>query len=231
MNNIHKDHRSRMKNRYKETGFNGFSDHEILELLLFYGIPNGDVNPLAHRLLDRFSNISTIMDAPIEALTSVNGVGEHTALLLKLIPDLCRKYMLDKNNPSKNIYLSNTAALGEFVRHRFIGVTQEQFYAIFLDNNCKVIKHGVMFEGGINAVHVNFRSIAEAALGCQATCVAFAHNHPKASAKPSIEDARLTVQLANTLKPLGIEIVDHIIVSDTEYVSLRHYPEYKKIFE
>ena len=92
-NNIHAGPRQRMKNRFLANGERAFDDYQLLELLLFYSIPQGDTNPLAHRLLDHFHSLSAVMDASVEELTAVEGVGEHTAVLIHLLPQLARRYI------------------------------------------------------------------------------------------------------------------------------------------
>ena len=95
---MHKEHRSRMKNRFLAEGIDSFEPHEILELLLYYSIPQKDTNELAHTLIDRFGKLSAVFDAPYDDLLSVPGVSEHTATLIKLIPALSRRYALEKNS-------------------------------------------------------------------------------------------------------------------------------------
>ena len=80
----HSGHRQRVKTEFLARGVEGWSDHRILELLLFYAIPQGDVNELAHRLVDHFGSLAGVLDASAEELKKVPGVGEHTAVLLKL---------------------------------------------------------------------------------------------------------------------------------------------------
>ena len=93
---LHDGHRKRLKAQFLTHG-DGFHDHQLLELLLCYAIPQGDVNALAHRLLDRFGSLSGVLDALPETLTQVPGVGEHTAVLLKLIPALSGRYHADRS--------------------------------------------------------------------------------------------------------------------------------------
>ena len=85
---LHKNHRMRVKERFLREGLSSFADHEVLELLLFYSIPQGDVNPLAHRLIDKFKTPSAVFNASLEELCEVDGIGEHTAILIKMIPQI-----------------------------------------------------------------------------------------------------------------------------------------------
>jgi DNA repair protein RadC len=86
--NLHKAHRLRLKERFLQQGLDGFEDHLVLELILFYAIPRIDVNGLAHELLNRFGSLHGVLDASVDDLRKVRGVGENAALLIKLIPSL-----------------------------------------------------------------------------------------------------------------------------------------------
>lgn len=100
-NSIHSGHRQRLKERYMTSGFESFSDHEILELLLFYVIPRRDTNYIAHHLLDTFGSISKVLDASSEELKKA-GLSESTAVFLRFYPNVIGKYLEDRNYNSKN---------------------------------------------------------------------------------------------------------------------------------
>ena len=88
---IHDGHRGRVKRRFLANGLDGFDEHTMLELLLFYSIPRADVNPLAHSLIAKFGSLAGVFDAPVEELTAVEGVSENTATLIKLVPQISRQ--------------------------------------------------------------------------------------------------------------------------------------------
>ena len=94
---VHDGHRERMKNKLLEQGLDIFDDHNVLELILFYSMPRRDTNPLAHELLDKFESLEAVFDAPADELSKINGIGENTVTLLKLIPAVSRRYSIDKN--------------------------------------------------------------------------------------------------------------------------------------
>ena len=101
-NNLHANHRSRLRRRFQKEGLAHFEPHQMLELLLCYAIPRRDVNPLAHRLIDRFGSLSGVFEAEYEELLRCPGVGENTATLLRMIAPLCRAYMMDKESRDPN---------------------------------------------------------------------------------------------------------------------------------
>lgn len=94
--NLHENHRARVRKRFEHEGLKTFADHNVLELLLFYSIPQKDTNDIAHRLLDEFGSLSAVFDAPKDVLMNVVGVGENTATLIKLMPELFSRYEQDK---------------------------------------------------------------------------------------------------------------------------------------
>ena len=114
---IHRDHRSRMKARFQEQGLDGFHDHEALELLLYFAVPRVDTNPIAHRLLDTFGSLHGVLDASPEALKSVKGVGENSALLITLLREMMRRYSMDKAEKDlKGAALTTTELMANIFR-------------------------------------------------------------------------------------------------------------------
>ena len=135
---IHSGHRTRMKQRYLGQGLEGFSDHEALELLLYYAIPRADVNPLAHRLLERFGSFRGVLDAEAAELTEVEGMGESAAALLRLVRDLNRRYLLDRQE--KRPLLADSETAGRFLLPYFSGLREERVYVAFMDDELRLIR-------------------------------------------------------------------------------------------
>lgn len=215
---MHDGHRERMKRRFNEHGLENFDDVNILELLLFYALPRGDTNPLAHRLLDRFGSISAVFDAPIAELTKVEGVGENTATLIRLIPQLSRRYMISRS-AFDNI-LDSTDAIGRYIVPRFYGEKDEVVYLISLDAKLKVINSRCIARGQAETVGFSIRKAVETALAANASAAVLAHNHTSGIALPSTEDRESTERLFGALAAVDIVLLDHIIVADDDYVSL-----------
>ena len=214
---IHGKHRERVKARFLTEGLDNLPPHNALELLLFYAIPQGDVNPLAHRMIERFGSFSGVIDAPIDQLLEVDGVGRHTAMLLKLVPAMARYYSSDK---SRDVCLDTTEKACSYFIDMYLGVNEERLYMTCLDGKCKVLSTTLVHVGSVNAVEVHLRKVVEIALRFNAVGVLLAHNHPGGVALPSSEDVATTTRILHTLQPLGIDLVDHIIVADNDAVSL-----------
>lgn len=207
-----------MKRRFLEHGIESFEDHTVLELLLFYALPRIDVNPLAHVLIDRFGSLAAVFDAPVEELMKVPGVGRHAATLIKLIPQVARRYMISR--ASFNDILDNSEKAGKYLLPYFFGERDEVVYLVCLDAKCKVIGCRLMFRGSVNSASVSVRKIVETALSYNATSVILAHNHTSGIALPSREDQVTTRQVEAALRAVDIKLADHIIVADEDFVSL-----------
>jgi len=216
--NAHDGHRARMRNRYLQSGFDGFEDHEILEMILYNCYRRRNTNDIAHKLLDHFGSLSAVFEAPLDSLIEV-GISESVAVSLKMIPDICRVYYDDRNN-SKSKILS-LDALGEYFVHKFIGRNDESVYLLLLDSKCKEIYCGVVATGSSITSDVPIRKIVDLALRYNASLAVISHNHPSGVALPSKADLNVTNVLFNTLATVGVRLVDHIIVADDDYVSLR----------
>ena len=167
--NLHSGHRSRLKQEFLARGLEGWSDHKVLELLLCYAIPQGDVNPLAHRLIERYGDLAGVLDAPIEGLKQVPGMGEHSALLMKLTPQVCGRYLSQVEGVREEEAATHAADYARFFYPYFTGAVRELCYALCLDSRCKVLGidrvgegelHNEFYPDAAGAVFIDF-SIAE----------------------------------------------------------------------
>ena len=214
---LHEGHRQRLLRRFIEEGLDKFEPHNKLELLLFYAIPRRDTNEIAHRLLDTFGSFSAVLDAPIEELEKVPGIGTSAAAYLKLLGQTAQAYYTDQQ---KDICLDTTKKAGEYLLPRFIGRTQEAVCLVCLDQKCRVLNASMIHEGSVHAAEVNVRKIISTALKFNATGVILSHNHPGGIALPSPEDLATTRRIEQALEVVGIHLMDHIIIAERDFVSL-----------
>lgn len=215
---IHDGHRERMKKRFLEYGLENFDDHSVLELLLFYALPRVDVNPIAHKLINRFGSLSAVFDAPADELTKVAGINLNSALLIKLIPQVSRRYLMSRT--SFEDILDSTEKAGRYLLPHFFAERDEVVYMICLDAKCKVLNCKLLFRGSVNSANVSIRKIVENALLYNATSVIIAHNHTSGIALPSQEDKLTTRRIENALHAVDVVLTDHIVVSDDDFVSM-----------
>lgn len=209
--NVHKGHRSRLKNRFIENGLDSFEDHNILELLLFYSIPQKDTNDLAHDLINHFGSLKGVFDAEYTELLKVNGIKENSATLIKMIPSIARAYL--RSNPKATI-LNDYLKMQEYLIHTFYGETKELVYALFLNNKFELISADKIFEGSVNSTQINMRKLVELVIKRNAASVVIAHNHPDGSPCPSMEDINTTCNLIDMFRTLDISFIEHFVVTD-----------------
>lgn len=214
----HAGHRDRVKTEYLTRRLAGWPEHRVLELLLFYAIPQGDVNPLAHALIDRFGSLAGVLDASVDELKKVPGVGEHTAILLNLVRDINGIYQQQRGDWGRII--SGPREAGSLLAPYFYGARNEMVYILCMDAKRKFKGVRKISEGDIYNAGVNIRRVAEEALGMQAASIYLAHNHVSNVALPSSADWQLTDVLRTALAPLNVEVVDHLIFVDGDMVSL-----------
>ena len=212
-------HRQRLRLRYREDGLNAFrEDYEVLELLLQYAVPRRDTKVLAKKLLDHFGSLHEVLDARIEELTAA-GVTESTAILLTLIPGIERRYHLSKTRGLTHV--RSTADAGQICTAMFRNQLDESVRVLCLDAKGKIVKQAEVAKGDVNAVHFPIRKIVETAVGCKAVSVILTHNHPGGTLSPSREDLDATASVKTALETVGIRLLDHLIVSEGDYCSLR----------
>jgi len=217
--NLHAEHRNRVKEEFLRRGLDSFPEHRVLELLLFYAIPREDTNELAHRLIERFRSLAGVLDASVEDLCAVPGVGRHTAVLLRMIPELCGRYVASRS--SLDDIMDSSARVREVLEPYFFGVKNEMVYLLGLDGKRKVLGVRKITEGSINAAEVTTRRIAEEAMNLRASAIILAHNHVSGLAIPSNEDRSTTRYLRQVLEPVGIELLDHVVFCDDDMVSMK----------
>ncbi len=225
--NLHEGHRERLRNRFVSEGGKNFAAHNLMELLLFYGIPRKDTNEIAHRLLERFGDIKGVLSATVEDLCLVKGVTKSAAVLIKLCNELCgRLYNGDLRDMKR---FDSFDDIGEYLVHLFYGFTEEYVYLLLLDSEGNLLNTTQLCRGSVNSVTFDSRQIILQAYKYNACGIIIAHNHPGATVYPSTEDLLSTKSLASLLEVNGLELSEHYIVSDHLY--LRVLDEAKKFRE
>ncbi len=216
---MHEGHRQRLTERFLKEGLEGFEEHEILEYLLFYALPRIDTNAIAHRLIDTFGSLSGVLEADARDLEQIEGIGKKAAAYLCMFPDAFRAYQRSKLGKRPSIKSIKDAC--EFTKSLLFGKAYEQFYVIWLDTQNRVIHFERLSEGGISESPVYLNKIAVAALRHRAVKGIVAHNHPGGNVTPSKADISTTHDILHALNMLGIELIDHIIVSENECFSFQ----------
>ncbi|HBM97844.1 MAG TPA: hypothetical protein DD413_00320 [Ruminococcus sp.] len=214
----HSGHRQRVRKKFIENGFDVFEPHEALEMFLFYAIPRKDTNPLAHRLLDRYLTIGGVCDAPIDELMEEFGLSESAAAYIKMLPEMSRLYNESKMSDDNIIDYEN---LGKLFQTKFIGRTSEAVALMLGDAKGKMIYFNIISKGSLNSSDMPIRKIVDLSLRHNAKTAFIAHNHPSGTALPSHSDLLTTQTVRETLLSVGVDLIDHFIITDDDYVSLR----------
>jgi len=229
MDDARKGHRERLKERFRQHGLSGFQEHEKLELLLMFAIPHKDVKPLAHLLIKAFGGLSGVLEASVQELERVPGVGGHTAVLLSMIPEFSRAYQMDKIG--ERAALMNRNHAGQYCAALFIGLNNEHVFLISLDARKRVIHASSIFEGTLDEAPFYPRMVVENLLRHHAQTVILAHNHPGGTLAPSRADITATREIKKTLEGMNVELYDHFIIAQGQFLSMANLPELREIFE
>ena len=219
----HSGHRQRMRERFRAQGLDGFAPHEVLELMLFYAIPQRNVNPLAHRLLDRYGTLPAVLGASPESLMQVEGVGEYAGTLIALFGAVGRRAQRELGGPREVIRCREDAE-NHCIR-LLAGEKRECFYAVCMNGQMESLGDVLIATGSIADVPAYPRVVVDAVLARNAHCVLLCHNHPGGSPLPSQRDVEATAVIEGLLETLEVALCDHIIVADGQALSMvrEHY--------
>lgn len=230
--NPHEGHRNRIRAEYIAHGFDDSTpDHKVLEMLLFYCIPRGDTNEIAHDLLERFGSLPGVFEADASELMKVHGVGPKAAFFLNLMVPITRRYLKAKKLKKNISANSDISEIYEYVTLQYFGKTTEEFTLICFDTKGKLSGTEVLASGDDSEVRVSVRMIIAAAIRMKAAFVVLAHNHPGGFALPSATDLEMTQKIGQALKGIKVGLLDHIIVTEDDYVSLRQSKAYSYLFK
>ncbi len=223
----HGGHRDRMRARFLESGLSGFAPHEVLELLLFYAIPQRDVNPLSHQLLDKFGSLEGVLSAPPEQLAQMKGIGLNTATLIALMRPLAR-YVAKEQLGDKPV-ITNKKEAKSFCHHLFLGTKDETLYVICLNAQGSVLRAIPAIQGTIDEIPIYPRAIVGAALLQNAHSVLLAHNHPSGVREPSSADIKTTELLVHAFAAVDIQVMDHLVYAGGDCVSISQWQAFQRI--
>lgn len=225
----HEGHRDRMREKFRTNGFNGMNDHEILEMILYHSIPRKDTNRIAHNLINSFGSFAGVLEATEDQLKEVEGVTPNSAFLLSMILPILNVY---SKRSSERIKLKTPEECGEFLKMQLQGKQKECVVLMCLSSACTVLYVGEICDGDARNVVVNIRKIVEIVLKYPKTAaVLLAHNHPGGLALPSRDDISATTEIRKLLGAMNINLVDHIIVTDEDYISMATSGGFTQIFK
>lgn len=224
--NVHSGHRSRMRERFRASSLAAMQEHEQLELLLFYAIPRCNTNETAHRLLSTFGSISAIIDAPVEEIERVPGVGAGAGTFFRLLHELLPIYA-QKRSREKTV-INRPLDAARLLMDMYTYMEAEALTLILLNQKRQVIYAGMVNTNRFDMVWTDIRKIAHTALNYDARGVILGHNHPSLQVDPSPNDIQATISAAESLSVIGIDLLDHIIVSHNDFYSFAEHENLRR---
>ena len=211
-------HRRRVVKKVFENGIDTLLEHEFLELCLFAVYKRCDTNPLAHALLDKFGNLDAVCNATEQELMSVNGIGPAAAEYIRLIPYIAKGYSMHTSIRKKQCFSTRESMYKRCVA-LLKGQTNEVAYALCFDNMHHLLKEVKIAEGTPGSVIIEPRKIMDAIAQTSTTQILICHNHPSGVLTPSHQDFVATSAIKQLVRSVGVELIDHIVVVDNDYVS------------
>lgn len=210
-------HRKRLREKFIKSGLAGFSDYEVVELLLSLGTPRKDTKPQAKEALKKFKTLRGVLSASMQELQQIKGIGAHSAFGIKLMQEVAREYL-------KEIILDKPAfqssqEIFDYLYHSMRDLKNEVFKVLYLTSQNQIIDAADLFEGTVNGSSVAPRQVMEQALAQNAAALIFAHNHPSGNCEPSASDKELTRDLVFAGSTVQIKILDHLIIGNNRYFS------------
>ncbi len=208
-------HRQRLRDRFLERGLSGFSDTEVLELLLSFGTPRSDCKEAARQALVEFGSFAAVFEAPVSSLQRIAGIGPKNSFAIHFVQEVARRYLKERLRGKR--YLHSSAEVRDYLIHSLRGLKKEVFTVIYLDSAHAIIDSEVVAEGTINVNTVYPRELISRALERNAAALIVAHNHPSGSLEPSPQDRHLTRTLCLLCSLMQIQLLDHLIIGDGSY--------------
>lgn len=208
-------HRQRLRDRFLERGLDGFSDAEVLEMLLTFGTPRKDCKEAARNALHQFGTLSEVLEAPGEQLLQVKGIGQKNSFAIRFIQSVAGRYLQERLRGKR--YIHSSKDVQNFLIHSLRGLKNEIFMVIYLDSSHAIIDSEKVAEGTINVNTVYPREIIKKSLEKNAAALIVAHNHPSGSLYPSAPDKTLTKTLHLACSLMHIQLLDHLIIGDGCY--------------
>lgn len=210
-------HRQRLRERFLKSGLTGFSDYETVELLLSLGTPRKDCKPAAKDAIKRFKTLRGVLEASIEDLQEIKGIGPNNVFGIKLVLEVARVYLEAGiiNKP----FVTSSQEVFDYLYHTLRGLKKEVFKVIHLDAQNRIIAVVDLSEGTVNSSLVSIRHVIEAAMHHNSASLILVHNHPSGKPEPSLNDKKLTCDLVHAARLIQMKVLDHIIIGDNCFYS------------
>jgi len=222
-------HRQRLRERFLKSGLESLADYEAVELLLTLAIPRRDVKVPAKQAIERFGSFRAVLDAPLEELQTISGIGEVAPIAIRFICEAAIRYLQPQSRADLSLVQSHPQAISleqpqplyDYARAELGGQPHEQFKVLYLDSRLRVLDVETVAEGTIDRAAVYPRTVMQRALRRNAEALIVAHNHPNGDVTPSEQDRVLTRALVLAAETLQIKVLEHLIISKDAVFSFR----------
>ena len=216
-------HRQRLRDRFLKGGGKDMPDYEFLELVLMIAIPRRDVKPLAKELIKKFGNFSGVVSAPLDELMEVDGLKENSAAVIKIIKEAALRLSWQILQSKKEVVIDGWDVMIDYCHSSMAHLDVEEFRILFLDVKYRLIKEEVQQRGTIDQVAIHPREVIRAAMREGAKAIILVHNHPSGDVAPSKADIEVTKKIRDAVNAVGIELIDHLIVTKRDYYSFKDH--------
>lgn len=210
-------HRQRLRERFLNSGLQGFHDYEVVELLLSLGTPRKDCKQMAKNALKMFGSLRMVLQATPKELERIQGTGPNNIFSLKLAQSISRRY-LEERIIMKNA-IQSSSDVTDYLRHMLGERNLEIFLVLYLNGSNQVLKSEELFTGTLNEAAAYPREVVKKTIENNAAALILVHNHPSGRCEPSDQDKILTARLVAALKTIDVIIHDHIIIAGNEHYS------------
>lgn len=193
-------------------GSEALTDSELIAILLRIGYKGTSAVELGRQLLKQFGSLRAMVEAPVVALLKIKGLKGAKAAQLLAAMEIARRASVPVKRAQ--FRLGSTAKAAEYLGERLRGLAEEQFRVLYLNRRCALLDDALIAQGAVDGVRPPVRSIIARALQAKASALIAGHNHPSGVPEPSESDRLLTKDLIAAARPLGIKVLDHVIVGE-----------------
>lgn len=212
-------HRKRLRDRFLQSGLNGFLNYEIVELLLTLGTPRKDCKQMAKEIIKKFKGLRGSLDATPEELQQIKGIGQMNIFGLKLFQSISERYAKEKI-PAKTL-LDSPELIVDYLQEKLKREKKEHFVVLYLNAKNQLIYEETISIGILNANLVHPREVFKPAIEHLAASIIVVHNHPSGETEPSQDDIEVTKRIKEVGKIMGIDILDHVIIAGNKVFSFK----------
>lgn len=210
-------HRKRLREKFLNSGLDGFHDYEVVELLLTLGSPRKDCKPQAKEAVKRFKTLRGVLEASADQLQQIDGIGAHSVFGIKLVQEVARRFLKEKVI-EQPVYQS-AREIFEYLYHSMRDLKKEVFKVIYLNSQSQITEIEDLAEGTVSGSFISPRQVVEGAIKHNTVSLIFVHNHPSGNPAPSKSDKDLTRDLVYAGSIMHVRVLDHIIIGDNRYFS------------